>query len=415
MGLHWQTLAYNAFAISTLTFVAQLEVPPTTTKTAEHKGLSLAIQGPNGIGPKGWATPQDMWRLREDYGQQASCRSLDWLSEATLARVYLADPACINPQFQQNLQHLRHIMSIPNNLPMWAKWQDWYRRSFAITLHSNYTNLVRKIGHIQNTNEYKTHQQKIQSYNQEHPHNKHKRKIPIQKLIYKQLSQLHRPHPFSRIQHKLQRWLLTDPIKTNPPPNTYPHMLTNNWQTQRLSLALQQLSQHTPPRVRAAVFSTIWNRWNTGRRWQKRKRSENQCLFGCDAEDSIEHYCHCGTTKLAMRKFLRLDPYYFANVHTFMLVNQHIQHTDTLITIALLIYGLYNTTNTLRNHKEQQPNHDNNYTYNMLVQNIKNGARGHPISTLTLDHRWANTNSTQNNNNTTQDNKALYNYTINMG
>ena len=116
LGLQWQTLAYNAFAISTLTYVAQLEAPPATTKQAELAGLSLAIKGPNGIGPRGWATPPDLWRMREDYGQQVFCRLLIWLSEATMARVYLSDPACNNSQFQRNLTHLRRTMRIPNNL-----------------------------------------------------------------------------------------------------------------------------------------------------------------------------------------------------------------------------------------------------------------------------------------------------------
>ena len=108
------------------------------------------------------------------------------------------------------------------------------------------------------------------------------------------------------------------------------------------------LKECTPPKVRAAVFSTIWNRWNTGRRWQKPKGHDNQCLFRCEGEDSIEHYCHCNTIKIVMKKNLRLDPFYFSNMHTFTVVNQYITDTTTLTTVALLIYGVYNTTNALR-------------------------------------------------------------------
>ena len=109
------------------------------------------------------------------------------------------------------------------------------------------------------------------------------------------------------------------------------------------------------PRVRVAVFCTRWNRWNTHRRWQRREHPHNQCLLRCSptAEDSIERYCQCATVRMAMQRYLKLDPYYYGNRHTFMLVNTHIDTMETLTTIALLIYGTYITTNTLR-HRQRQ-------------------------------------------------------------
>ena len=71
-------------------------------------------------------------------------------------------------------------------------------------------------------------------------------------------------------------------------------------------------------------------------------------VCGGGAEDSIEHYSHCDTVKHVMRRYLNLDPYYFSNLHTFTLTNPHIIQAETLTTIALLIYGVYNTTNALR-------------------------------------------------------------------
>ena len=44
IGMHFHTLAYNAFAISTLSYVAQLEqVPPFALATEMH-GLHYAIK-----------------------------------------------------------------------------------------------------------------------------------------------------------------------------------------------------------------------------------------------------------------------------------------------------------------------------------------------------------------------------------
>ena len=93
IGMHYHTPAYNAFALSTLTYIAQLESPPPTTCADELSGLYLTIKGPGGIGPTRWASQHDLWRLKEDFGQHASCRSLAWLTEASHTRVFLTDPA----------------------------------------------------------------------------------------------------------------------------------------------------------------------------------------------------------------------------------------------------------------------------------------------------------------------------------
>ena len=68
--------------------------PPMSAIEIEVEGLRHTMKGPGGIGPRGWASVQDLWRLKEDFGQNVSCRSLVWLAEAAHARVLLTDPAC---------------------------------------------------------------------------------------------------------------------------------------------------------------------------------------------------------------------------------------------------------------------------------------------------------------------------------
>ena len=138
------------------------------------------------------------------------------------------------------------------------------------------------------------------------------------------------------------------------------------------------------------------------------------CLLQCSitAEDSIEHYCRCPVVKQAMTKVLRLDPYYYANIHTLMLVNTHVNTIEDLTTIALLTYGIYTTTNTLRKQTraQQSPAHaapaqpgeahsdphptterlqttcpQDTFAYDMLLQNIRRGAMGHRKAAATLD------------------------------
>ena len=54
---------------------------------------------------------------------------------------------------------------------------------------------------------------------------------------------------------------------------------------------LRTLAPQIQPKVWAACFGAIWNRWAT---WRRRQRCGHSCLLGCDAgEDSLEHYCEC--------------------------------------------------------------------------------------------------------------------------
>ena len=88
-------------------------------------------------------------------------------------------------------------------------------------------------------------------------------------------------HPIARIRQKQARWHLHDSTRTPQPPDTSIQHNTPNWQANRTHHLLEHLSSLTSPRVRAAVFSTIWNRWCTRRRWQQRHKEENKCVLGC--------------------------------------------------------------------------------------------------------------------------------------
>ena len=90
------------------------------------------------------------------------------------------------------------------------------------------------------------------------------------------------------------------------------------WQARRVAAILDTLKKHVAPKVCAAYFSTLWNRWSTYRRWQGKCNTPKHCLM-CedpDTEDAIEHYAHCPIVKQAMLKYLNIDPYYHRNTHT---------------------------------------------------------------------------------------------------
>ena len=82
-GMHYHTTAYNTFALSTLSYIAQLEYPPADTLLAEKAGLKKVIKGPHR-----WIDPEGLWRLKEHYGQSSSCKSLHHTALASQLRVH---------------------------------------------------------------------------------------------------------------------------------------------------------------------------------------------------------------------------------------------------------------------------------------------------------------------------------------
>ena len=101
-------------------------------------------------------------------------------------------------------------------------------------------------------------------------------------------------------------------------------------------------------------------------------------MLGCGdtAEDAIEHYFRCKVTKDILHRQLNLPPHLFANLHSGLLCNANIQTKDQLTTIALLIYGLYNTTNYVRH----TPGTPTNQITDMLSQHIREGARAQHLT-----------------------------------
>ena len=84
-------MAYNTFAITVHTYIAQLSTPPPAVLEAEEENLRKATPG----GYK-WAEPKDLWYLKERYHQPKSFMCLSHLSQAAMVRVRLWDKACSN-------------------------------------------------------------------------------------------------------------------------------------------------------------------------------------------------------------------------------------------------------------------------------------------------------------------------------
>ena len=167
--------------------------------------------------------------------------------------------------------------------------------------------------------------------------------------------------PYIRMRQRLQRWKLPGF------PRRHARQALQN---------LAELRDLAPPRVSAAVLSTMWNRWVTARRFQR----SAACVLGCSptARDSIEHYACCPFVREAASAYLHLrlrgPP---EAVSDFLLVSTppgQRQPQSVITRMALLVYATYVVTNNAR-HGEMSRGRTE--MIGMLQQGILQAAEGH--------------------------------------
>ena len=136
------------------------------------------------------------------------------------------------------------------------------------------------------------------------------------------------------MRRKLERWKLTDPSRhvCMNLQNLNVRIRTPAWMGRKALHNLHLLGGLVAPRVVAACFSTLWNRWVTARRFQNGEHKDNCCQLGCGggAEDSIEHYARCAQIRQVGVRYLRLRAPEQLSLHTFVLCNPYITTAEEL-------------------------------------------------------------------------------------
>ena len=205
-------------------------------------------------------------------------------------------------------------------------------------------------------------------------------KREYQRLLYNRLSKLDCSDPEHRVRGKPERWKLQDPPA---------HV------AQRILRRLSRLCKLVTPRVNAAYFSTLWNRWATARRFQLRGTPACACVLGCPglAEDSIEHYARCPTVRTVAAKFLRIEAGGDYDLQRFLITEKGDPDDATLVCRAVLVYATNMATNHFRHRRTGRP--DTRQAIDALEQYCRNAVRGHVSSERIIDGRWqdAATNS----------------------
>ena len=148
-------------------------------------------------------------------------------------------------------------------------------------------------------------------------------------------------------------------------------------QTVRCLERLRHVAQGVPPRVAAAAFGCIWNRWATARRMQRRGSA---CLLGCGrGEDSVEHYCTCRITRDFASSFLAVR-YRFSPPleHWFFVAPQCVDSEEESwhFRVAALQYSVLRATNAAR-HRGALQEAD---ARRALRQALVEGVRGHALA-----------------------------------
>ena len=142
------------------------------------------------------------------------------------------------------------------------------------------------------------------------------------------------------------------------------------------------MTKLVPPRVAAAVWGLVWNRWCTSRRFQQK----SPCVLGCsDSEDSIEHYLGCKIAKEAGRRMLKIDEG-FARRKQLMLATTRFKNDDEQTCWAILTYGIYMVTNEHRG--QQGKTAEPEELIQEIMQHVRQAVMGHRAAARTLRTRW---------------------------
>ena len=228
--------------------------------------------------------------------------------------------------FQQRANHLRRLISAPDEIYTRAKCKSWLDNSMLLTLETNLKEVQQEIGPVRAL------------WGRPPPTNpqRHWKQIrrKFQHLVYVKLHKKHAPDVHIRFAQKLARWNLH--LTTHPLHNHLSTIQrTPNWQARCAHQRLKNIATLTTPRVHAAVYGAIWNRWCTLRRFQQRGRC--RLCRKPHTEDAIEHYPFCDTVRRIATTRLRLNIETQVNIHSFTCTNPLIRTKKELTRSALHI------------------------------------------------------------------------------
>ena len=212
-------------------------------------------------GPYRWALPTDLWRLRSSYGLPFRFRALSWTAFASQARVHhLEASACGGLHVGARLRALRSWRSDSPHIVRAALWSPWLDSAHVKIL----SDAVEKLTQISAS---PRQAEAVLAKGSPRPWPRAVAlavRRGLQRWMTSALEQARPGDAEERMRAKLARWHLPG----------FPRLVAG-----RVLGRLRDLAGRVPPRVQAAVLGSLFNRWVTGRRFQR--RYEGGCLLGC--------------------------------------------------------------------------------------------------------------------------------------
>ena len=350
MGLHPAIYTYNTYVLPVVLFVAQLEEPPGHVLALEQKAVRAIAPGPGN-----WCNPQDL-HFGDALGLAHRLRPLQETCQASMLRMHRweahADEgtswARLRTELNDNLSSTRFLVRR-------GTWDNWYKSHAPTVVLKVVAEAAAKGITAERTRAAVTGVE-IGPLTVA-MEKKHKR--GTQNWFSKQLLQQRGFSPEMRIRHKVDRWQLQ-----GPPARTARTIHRN----------LLKLRRLVPPRVRAAVLSTLYNRWVTDRRMRSiRRHCQDTCVLGCSAraKDSIEHYIHCPIIRSWMGTRLGTGGALRTREHWMMATPM--DDVD-LRRMAVTVYVAYRTTNHTRHHRNANQEYIKQYMNQMLHEAARDDA-----------------------------------------
>ena len=357
LGLQYHAMVYNVFCASVLYYIAQLEKIDGRIVEAEPAMMMKMAKG-----PAAWANASDLWRMGEQCGVGKSFHCIQARGQAAMLRTMhfenwerpIKDEVDALQQWRAETE--RH------DRDLW--WDSWYRRAFPLVLWENKVALACRGISLKDLRS-KLCAGKDAEAARKKLHGTFQGEVA--KVTVRSFLDVWE----YRVDHKLERWKLIGNR----------HHYRNN-----LIRNLHNLGKVVAPRVAAAMWGLVWNRWCTSAR---RTQRESACLLGCGrGNDRIEHYIGCACARDAGRRFLRLTISDYDQRKRCMLgVGTYADDTEQLCW-AVLAYGLYMTTNSRRFGTARSALDSHEVAVQEIIQHCRQASEGHAGTARCLKALW---------------------------
>jgi hypothetical protein len=365
LGLFFTATAYNVYIGSLLGFVLQLETLPPEWRQIEQSTLRSLVPG-----PYRWALPEDLHRLRSDYGMPQEFLDMAEVSIAARFRVFHREASAAGGlQVRAEKRRLDAANVASPFIVRGGRWRQWYRSSYV-------HNLADAVDHCRAQGIDLAKVEATATGHSQRPWTVAQDKR-ARKQVQRRTRVLLRPACSARtkirLRHKLARWHLP---------------LHGGRRVERAIAVLGRLRRLVPPRVQAALLRTWFNGWCTKRRFQQAEGSS--CMLGClHGQDSVEHYSTCRHVFAYGASKLRLDDPGEPEARRakfFLLDREGLRADADLQAMALLQTAIYRLH--CRHRHSSLRLADEETASRAIAQAVREAAMGHARALAMLNHRW---------------------------